>query len=336
MMMQWVPTRPGNWLFHCHLIDHIDGTLRFFTKPDEHGSHAEQEMAGLVMGIQVRPASNVAQAAEPMARRKLRLFVNERANVYRSRPGYSYVLQDGATEPARDSLLLPSSTLVLHRNEPTEITVINHSHAMASIHWHGIELESFYDGVSGWSGWGSRTAPVIVPGDSFVVRMTPDRAGTFIYHTHSDETEQLASGLYGALFVVDDKVPMDTTQRVFLLGSGGPQSDAPDFVNGSATPPSVDIRAGTPHRFRLINISTTDAKIIRLMGDSAVQWRAVAKDGAELPARQAAVRPATVTMLPGETYDFDVRRPKPESMRLEIVNGSFPTRPPMKIPVNVH
>ena len=23
MMMTWIPERPGNWLFHCHLPDHF-------------------------------------------------------------------------------------------------------------------------------------------------------------------------------------------------------------------------------------------------------------------------------------------------------------------------
>ena len=28
MALRWVAERPGNWLFHCHWINHIDAALR--------------------------------------------------------------------------------------------------------------------------------------------------------------------------------------------------------------------------------------------------------------------------------------------------------------------
>ncbi len=320
LTMQWVPSRAGNWLYHCHLVDHIDGSLRLGSVHATHGAnHAEQEMAGLVMGLKVSARPGAATHSDPVARRALRLFVNERPNVYRDRPGYGFVLQEGETAPASDSVVVPSSTIVLRRNEPTEITVINRSRVMASVHWHGIELESFYDGVGGWSGWGDRVAQPIAPGDSFLVRLTPDRAGTFIYHTHGDETEQLPSGLYGSLIVLPENATRDTTERILLLGSGGPHGSAPASLNGSTTPPPIELRAGVRHRLRLINIAAAEAKRVRLVGDSTVLWRAVAKDGADLPTRQATVRPAAQLALPGETFDFDVTRQKQEVLSLEII-----------------
>ena len=41
------------------------------------------------------------------------------------------------------------------------------------------------------------------PGQSFIVRITPPRAGTFIYHTHWHDEAQLAGGLYGPLLVME-------------------------------------------------------------------------------------------------------------------------------------
>ena len=38
-----------------------------------------------------------------------------------------------------------------------------------------------------------------VPRDSFVARFTPPRAGTFVYHTHVNESRQQLAGLAGAL-----------------------------------------------------------------------------------------------------------------------------------------
>jgi FtsP/CotA-like multicopper oxidase with cupredoxin domain len=326
MRMTWVPTRPGNWLFHCHLVTHMTETLRLGSSAQHsrsgHHNHAEDGMAGLVMGIRVPPARREARVGDPGPRRALRVFVTERANVYGDQPGFSYVLQEGPTRPKRDSIRTLSSTIVLRQNEPTEITVINVAKQTTTVHWHGIELESFYDGVGDWSGWKTSLAPAIAPGDSFVVRLTPPRAGTFIYHTHVNEGIQLASGLYGALLVLPETAPVDTTERVILLSIGGPLDDSPGIVNGSSTPTPIELRTGAPHRFRLINISPMETRTVQLTsGDAIQQWRALAKDGADLPPHQATMQPATVVLHAGETYDVEVRRERPDSLTLKVVGA---------------
>jgi len=327
MSMRWVPSRAGNWLFHCHIIDHIDAALRLEPHAgehmDPHANHALEGMAGLVTGIHISPASGVTLAAEPASRTKLRLFVTERPKMFRDSPAYSFVLQRDDAPPARDSVLRLSSTIFLRQHEPTQITVINGATKTASVHWHGIELESFYDGVGGWSGWGSRVAPPIAPGDSFVVRLTPDRAGTFIYHTHFSEPQELSGGLYGPLIVIPEHGDRDTTDRLFLFGVAGRHVDAAVVINGADMPDTVFLTAGVTHRFRFINIEPALSRTVTLLaGTARQQWRSVAKDGADLPARQATTRPATITLFPGETYDFDVRREKPERLTLEVATTS--------------
>jgi FtsP/CotA-like multicopper oxidase with cupredoxin domain len=334
MMMRWVPTRPGNWLFHCHLIFHIDASQRLgdAKHPIGHANHAEDAMAGLVLGITVAPAKGTALAGDPIARRKLRVLVNERPRMFGERPGFSFVLQDGA-EPAKDSIRIPSSTIVLHKNEPTEITVVNRTSQMTSTHWHGIELESYYDGVADWSGAGTHTAPVVAPGDSFVVRMTPDRAGTFIYHTHSNETVQLSGGLYGPLIVLPEGGVVDTTDRLFLFGDGG--SFRQPVVNGTATPSPVEMRSGVTHRFRFVSISSANVTRIRLMSDSVLTWRPFAKDGADLPSQRSVDGAAIVSLGPGETVDVEVRHSKPEVLTLEVATNPGPRQDLKRIPVIV-
>jgi FtsP/CotA-like multicopper oxidase with cupredoxin domain len=324
MAMTWIPTRPGNWVFHCHLVTHISDAARLpqVDKPsmaNGHMNHAENAMAGLVMGLRVLPKGKFALAPQNSSRRRLRVFVTQREHAYGEQPGYSYILQEGPTPPAPDSLRIPSSTITLHQNEPTEITVVNVSKATATIHWHGIELESYYDGVGDWSGWNNHVAPPIAPGDSFVVRLTPQRAGTFIYHTHNDENTQLSSGLYGALIVLPPNGVADTTERVFLLGIGGPGDNAHAVINGASTHPPIDLRAGVPRRFRFINISPLESHTVQLVSGSTVQtWRALAKDGADLSPQQAVSVPSTLQLHPGETYDFEVMRAKPESLTLKV------------------
>ncbi len=50
----------------------------------------------------------------------------------------------------------------------------------------------------------------IQPGETFTYRFTPPDAGTFWYHPHLNETEQLEKGLYGALIVrATDELTLD-------------------------------------------------------------------------------------------------------------------------------
>ncbi|MGQ0537870.1 MAG: multicopper oxidase domain-containing protein [Gemmatimonadaceae bacterium] len=310
LAMTWVPDRAGNWLFHCHFVTHISDANRPHKDVKQHdvgGNHAEQGMAGLVVGIHVRPSARSIAAHEAAPKKRLRLFITEKPNVFGSQPAYSYILQEGPKPPAADSVRPVGSTLVLRQHEPTQITVLNATTHATSIHWHGIELESYYDGVGQWSGWQKRIAPIIAPGDSFVVRLTPPRAGTFMYHTHVSEGIALASGLYGALIVLPENAPSMVRDYVVLFSIGGPHDEARPLVNGSTEPAPFEVKAGARHRFRFINISPLESPTVRLVADSVVQeWRALAKDGAELPAVQASVRPALLVIRPGETYDFEI------------------------------
>src|SRR5207253_3320353 len=73
---------------------------------------------------------------------------------------------------------LTGPPIVLNQHEPVEISVVNRLKEATSIHWHGIELESYYDGVPGWGGIDERKTPPVDPGQTFVARMVPSRAGT--------------------------------------------------------------------------------------------------------------------------------------------------------------
>jgi FtsP/CotA-like multicopper oxidase with cupredoxin domain len=335
MGMSWVPERPGNWLFHCHFSFHVSHHLVLPRDPPGAGAHAAHDgaaaphaMAGLVLGIQVRPAPGApAAAAAAGAPREIRLLAQTAPARFGKIAGMGYVVQEGSAAPARDSIQLPGPLLVLRRGEPVRITLVNHLRESTAVHWHGIELESFPDGVPGWSGAPGRIMPPIAPGDSFAAEFVPPRSGTFIYHTHSNEQLQLGSGLYGPLLVVDPDRPYDPElDRVFVVGGAGPSDSLPHFdfqspgvVNGSATPPPVELRAGTTYRLRFININPDWRVIFSLMSDSALaSWRPVAKDGADLAASQRGERPAYLLTGPGETADFEFTPPAAGELRLEV------------------
>lgn len=334
--LTWVPQRAGNWIFHCHKAPHMMGYQhddlagkRFDENPFEdasllHDAHDAHEMSdadhiatgmgGLVIGIEVTPraisgtsAPAIAASAPPATEpRHLRLFAQRRPG--RDYSTLGYVLQHGDAVPAADSVEVPGPTLVLTRDQPVEISVINRLPVRTGVHWHGIELDSYYDGVGGWSGAGQRLAPRVAPNDSFVVRFTPPRAGTFMYHSHTDEVRQIALGLYGALVVLEPGAKWDpSTDHVVMIGNIMVDGDPLLGVNGRANGRNMRIAAGKTHRFRLLNVTIdNDAEVVLLTDASApVLWRPVAKDGADLPVSARAQREAKVTIGPGETLDVE-------------------------------
>jgi len=190
MSLTWFPTRPGNWLFHCHVIPHISPNRRLGKARAEAGAHdisqhALEGMAGLVLGLHVLPVKGAQKPVRASVRPcKLRLIAEMLPGRYGKDPGFGYRLEEGSAEGLPGSASIPGPPLVLTQGQPVRITVVNRLSEATSVHWHGIELESYYDGVAGWSGSAGHMPPPIPPGDSFVAEYTPPRAGTFIYHSH--------------------------------------------------------------------------------------------------------------------------------------------------------
>jgi len=349
MALTWVPERPGNWLFHCHLPDHFRangplGVLRTAadvppTTTHDAMNHALSEMNGLVMGVIVRGAPEPREVtANAAPSRTLRLLVRPSAGGSAAKPYYAFSLHAGGAEPPADSGLHVGPALVLTRGERTSITVVNALDRTTSVHWHGIELDSYFDGVAGFSGQGTHIAPVIAPHDSFVARFTPPRAGTFIYHTHVDETVQQLAGLAGPLIVLEPGRTLDSaTDHIMLITT--PHEFADELrsvlINGQAAPARLEVRSGVAQRLRLINMTTRRPRIrAELRHDSTlVQWRPLAKDGADLPARFQVATPARAPISIGETMDFEFLPSAGGDWRLEVrsLNGTVLSSVPITV-----
>jgi FtsP/CotA-like multicopper oxidase with cupredoxin domain len=209
---------------------------------------------------------------------------------------------------------------------PTDIVVINRQREPAAVHWHGIELESYSDGVTGWSGDGARLAPSIMPGDSFTARLTLPRAGTFMYHTHLNDIEQLTSGLYGGMVVLEPGRRFDPAlDHLFVAGWDGDGEPPRVVVNGDSASPPLHLAGGRVHRFRFVNIGPALRLRFAIYRDTAlVTWRRQAKDGADLPRHQAVMAPATEVLEVGETFDAELRLDRGE-YRLQA--ASVPAKP---------
>ena len=339
--MTWTAGRAGNWLFHCHMLTHMLPTSAFAPKEvsaaDSSAHDRSMGMAGLVIGITV--PSVVTPALSPAATRsarKLQLVISDNPGKI---PLYDLEVNDPMTPAAPDkkkaaSLLGPP--IVLTRGEITEIEVQNHSSDPTVIHWHGLELENYYDGVAGWTGSGQQTTPAIAPGTSFIARMTPTRAGTFIYHTHWHNFAQLLNGLYGPLIVLEPGQKYDPEHdRTFVFSTGryGP-FPLLLLVNGDPQPDPVELHTGTSYRLRFINITVAQAELrVRLTNKGVpAQWKVIAKDGADLPSAQLKVSTADIGVSVGETYDVEYRPETAGLADLEIRAGpDWPVIQPLKM-----
>ena len=306
MTTLWKPERRGRWIFHCHILTHVSPETSVFHHEDkENGArHTDplKHMSGLVLGITTVGGSGAIVAHKPpKPSRKLQLVIaKDRLNP--KKDTYSVFETGHATQTAGG----PGPTLVLTRNQTVAIHIMNRLDEATSVHWHAIELESYYDGMPGWGGVGSSVTPMIMPGKSFDAVFAPPRAGTFMYHTHMSDLSQLSSGLYGALIVMPEGTTFQPeSDKVLVLSRNGKRKDGELLLNGSTTPDRLQLRAGVPYRLRFIDILANNSIVISaVQGGKPVTWIPIAKDGVDFTPVPSVAASASFTIAPGETYDF--------------------------------
>lgn len=323
MRMSWVPERSGNWLFHCHMIKHISPaavrlrpTLAVISGKHDLQHHLQEEMAGLIMGIRVL-SNNAIPENKPVRvrnRRQINLLVKEYPSPFDSIhtfSGLGFVLRENKTTAATAIPSMPGPTVIIHQYEPVAINVANQSDEPTTIHWHGIELENYFDGVAGWGFQGTQVSPLIEPGHSFTAQITAPRPGTFMYHTHMHDN-QLMRGMYGPLIVLKPREKFDSvTDKIIVISAVRrfkTLNDIKYLINGSTNPEQLHLTKGKKYRLRLINI-TEDGWAIQAslqFNKSPAVWRVLAKDGADLPANQSVYAEASRQRIAvGETMDFE-------------------------------
>ena len=92
---------------------------------------------------------------------------------------------------------LPAPTLHFKEGENAIIFVTNKMDVETSIHWHGILLPNFQDGVP------YLTSPPILPGKTHKFEFKLKQSGTYWYHSHTKLQEQ--RGIYGAIVIEPKK-----------------------------------------------------------------------------------------------------------------------------------
>lgn len=104
---------------------------------------------------------------------------------------------------------IPGPTLEFTEGEYAIIYVKNEMDIETSIHWHGLLLPNFYDGVP------YLTTPPIEPGHTLKYEFAIKQSGTYWYHGHTMLQEQV--GVYGAFVIHPKKETLEYDKELVLM-----------------------------------------------------------------------------------------------------------------------
>ncbi|WP_148782527.1 multicopper oxidase domain-containing protein [Aquimarina intermedia] len=104
---------------------------------------------------------------------------------------------------------IPGPVLEFTEGEYAVIHVKNEMSVETSIHWHGLLLPNFYDGVP------YLTTPPIEPGHTFTYEFPIRQSGTYWYHSHTMLQEQ--SGVYGSIVIQPKEQTLEYDKELVLM-----------------------------------------------------------------------------------------------------------------------
>ena len=172
----------------------------------------------LITGI--TPASSSAESSMKSLNRKQTVYhlqVNQKEINITGKNKKALMINDS----------LPAPTLTFNRGDRAIIHVKNNLKAETSIHWHGILLPNFEDGVP------YLTSPPIRSGKTHKFEFLIDQSpGTYWYHSHTGLQEQ--EGLYGA-FIIKEESKQKLKDIVLVLS---------DWTNEKATEVLRNLKRG--------------------------------------------------------------------------------------------
>jgi FtsP/CotA-like multicopper oxidase with cupredoxin domain len=206
---------------------------------------------------------------------------------------------------------VPGPVLKAKKGDEIIIKVKNNLQQPTVVHWHGIRLPASMDGTG-------ETQKPVQPGEEFEYRFIVPDAGTFWYHSHQNETEQMERGMYGALIVEDETDPVTDGERVLVIDDmkltrnnefkkgnfysrwferhDGREGDTL-LINGKENS-VIEMHAGQTERWRFINASSAKYFRLNLAGK---KFKIIATDGGLLEKPREVNE---VLIIPGERVDI--------------------------------
>ncbi|MDY2585987.1 multicopper oxidase domain-containing protein [Winogradskyella aquimaris] len=104
---------------------------------------------------------------------------------------------------------IPGPVLEFYEGELAIINVTNKMDEETSVHWHGLILPNFYDGVP------YLNTPPIEPGETFQYRIPINQSGTYWYHSHTMLQEQ--KGVYGSIIIHPKEKTLEYDKDLVVL-----------------------------------------------------------------------------------------------------------------------
>jgi FtsP/CotA-like multicopper oxidase with cupredoxin domain len=205
---------------------------------------------------------------------------------------------------------IPGPLIEAEVGDTIHVRLTNGLSEPTTIHWHGLRIPAAMDGTES-------VQASVEPGESFDYEFTVPDAGTFWYHTHVNETEQLERGLYGALVVRGPGEPALDDDRVLMLddlkldedGQLAPFGDHHELhegregevrlVNGLQEP-ELELAAGQVERWRIVNAANTRFMRLSIGGRP---FTILGTDGGLIG---APVEATEVLVTPGERVELAV------------------------------
>jgi hypothetical protein len=193
----------------------------------------------------------------------------------------------------------PGPTIRVDQGDKVRALFTNNLKETTGIHFHGVEFADFFqDGVP------FVTQLPITPGETYTYEFTAVNAGSLMYHSHHNATDQVGRGLLGA-FVVDPKPDPVRYDREYVWISNDQLGGF--TINGHGFPAVVPVLAavGETVRIRFMN----EGVMMHPWHLHGMPMRVVARDG--FPLGGAAFSCDTLGVNPGERWDVLVEAKTP-------------------------
>ena len=185
----------------------------------------------------------------------------------------------------------PGPTIRVSQGDKLRVFFTNNLDETTGIHFHGVEFGDFFqDGVP------FVTQKPIVPGETYAYEFTAVTAGSLMYHSHHNATDQVWRGLLGAFIVEPAEDPFKADREYIWISNdalGG------FTINGHGFPAVVPVLAavGETVRIRFMN----EGVMMHPWHSHGYAMRIVARDGH--PLGSAAFDCDTIGVNPGERWD---------------------------------
>jgi FtsP/CotA-like multicopper oxidase with cupredoxin domain len=193
----------------------------------------------------------------------------------------------------------PGPTIRVTEGDRVRAIFKNNLKETTGVHFHGVDFDSFFmDGVP------FVTQLPIPPGETFTYEFVAKPAGSMMYHSHHNATDQVGRGLLGA-FIIDPKEPTVTYDREYVWISNDTLGGF--TINGHGFPAVVPVLA-----------AVGETVLVRYMNEGIMMhpWhshgytqRVVARDGR--PLGGAEFDCDTLGVNPGERFDVTMTAERP-------------------------